>query len=176
MNNPGIDLEIWERLRKKWNDLNASGNEVKVEFRLIADPKDEKHVLIIDVIQKINDETVLETVQRSAGEADTTLGIAGLSMERLVSVLKGMMHQTHRQEKQSEAKLIVTMSPSSPVSGEVKGILEVPDSGTKSVLVSYRYYYLLNALRERMIELLGDRWSMVKAVYQPDALEFYFEY
>src|SRR5688572_743030 len=100
MNNPGIDLEIWKQLRKKWSDLNTSGHKVKVDFRLIADPNDENKILVIDVVQNINDETVTETVQRSAGEAYATLGLAGLSMERLVEVYKEMMHQLHRQTKE----------------------------------------------------------------------------
>jgi hypothetical protein len=177
MNNPGIDLEIWKQLRKKWTDLDASGHKVKVEFKLIADPNDENRILVIDVIQNIDDQIVTETVQRTAGEAYATLGISGLSMERLVEVYKNIMHQLHRQAKQRDAALIVTMSPSSSTSGEVRGVLEKPGSDAKgSVLVNYRHYYILNALREKMIELLGDGWSKVRAVYRPEELEFYFEY
>ena len=177
MNNPGIDLEIWKQLRKKWSDLNASGHKVKVDFRLIADPNDENKILVIDVVQNINDETVTETVQRSAGEAHATLGLAGLSMERLVEVYKEMMHQLHGQAKQRDADLIVTMSPTSHTSGEVRGYLQKHNSDTKSsVLVNYRHYYLLNAIREKMIELVGDGWSKVKAIYHSGDLEFYFEY
>jgi hypothetical protein len=35
---------------------------------------------------------------------------------------------------------------------------------------------VLNALREKMIEQLGESWSQVRAVYRAGALEFYFEY
>jgi hypothetical protein len=177
MNNPGINLEIWKQLRKKWSDLDASGHNLKIDFELIADPNDEKKILAIDVIQNINDELIVETVQRKAGEAYATLGIAGLSTERLVEVYKEMMKQLHRQTKQKAMDLIVTMSPSSPTSGEIKGFLEERDSDTKSsVLVNYRHYYVLTALREKMIELAGDNWSKVRAVYRSDNLEFYFEY
>lgn len=177
MNNPGIDLKIWEQLRKKWTDLDASGHQVKVEFRLIADPKDENKILMIDVIQNINDETVTETVQKSAGEAYATLGIAGLSMEQLVDVYKKIMDQFHHQMKQHDAALIVTMVPSSSTSGEVRASLENPGSDLKNnIFVNYKHYYVLNALREKMIELLGDGWSKSRAVYRPDELEFYFEY
>jgi hypothetical protein len=177
MNNPGIDLEIWEQLRKKWADLTASGHKVKVEFKLIADPKDEDKILMIDVIQSIDDEIVTETVQKSAGEAYATLGITGLSIEQLVDIYKKIMDQLHRQTKERDATLIVTMSPSSSTSGEVKAFLEKSDSDSKNnILVNYKHYYILNALRERMIEILGDAWSKVRAVYRPEELEFYFEY
>jgi hypothetical protein len=177
MNNPGIDLEIWKQLRRKWTELDASGYKVKVEFRLIADPDDENKILVIDVIQNVNDEVIIETVQRNAGEAYATLGIAGLSMERLVGVYKEMMHQLHRQAKQRDVDLIVIMVPSSSTSGEIRGYMEKPDSDIKSnVLVNYRHYYMLNALQEKMRELVGDRWSKVKAIYHSGGLEFYFEY
>ena len=73
--------------------------------------------------------------------------------------------------------LIVTMSPTSPTSGEVRAYLEKPDVSVKSsILVNYRHYYMLNALRDRMIESLGESWSQVRAVYHAGDLEFYFEY
>lgn len=177
MNNPGIDLEIWKQLRTKWTTLDASGQRIKVDFRLIGDPNDKNKILVIDVVQNINDELVTETVQRSAGEAYAVLGIAGLSMERLVEVYKEMMKQLHGEGRQRDADLVVTMSPSSTTSGEVKGILQKPDSDMKSsVLLNYSHYYTLNALREKMIELVGDSWIKVKAVYGPGGMEFYFEY
>jgi len=177
MNNPGIDYEIWKQLKKKWIELDASGNKLKVEFKLIADPKNNKKILIIDVIQKINEETVVQTVQRMPGEADTILGIAGLSMEQLVEVLKNMMHQLYKQQGLNDSKLTISMSPSSQASGEVKGILLTHDSSTKtSILVNYRYYCVLNAIRTKMVELLGDTCIEIKAVYLPESLEFYCEY
>lgn len=177
MNNPGIDLEIWKQLRKKWTDLDADGHKLKIDFRLIAHPNDEKNILAIDVIQNINDDVVTETVQRNAGEAYTVLGIAGLSMERLVEAYKEMLGQLHGPAKKKDMDLIVIMSPSSPTSGEVRGYVVKPNSNIKSsVLVNYRHYYMLTALREKMIELVGDGWSKVKAIYHSGDLEFYFEY
>ena len=177
MNNPGIDLEIWKQLRTKWTTLDASGQKVKVDFRLISDPNDKNKILIIDVVQNINDELVIETVQRSAGEAYPVLGIAGLPMERLVKIYKEMMEQLHGEGRQRDANLVVTMSPSSATSGEVRGFLQNPDSDVMSgVLLDYRHYYMLNALREKMTELVGDSWSKVEAVYGPGGMEFYFEY
>lgn len=177
MNNPGIDLEIWKQLRKKWTELDASGYKLKIDFKLIAHPNDENNVLAIDVFQNINDELITETVQRNGGEGYAPLGIDGLSMERLVEVCKGMMNQLHSQAKQQDADLIVTMAPSSPASGETRGYVEERQSAIKSsVLVNYQHYYVLNALREKMIESTGDGWSKVRAVYRSGDLEFYFEY
>jgi len=176
-NNPGMDMEIWKQLRKKWTDLDANGHKVKVDFQLIADPNDKKRVIAINVVQHIDGEPVIETVQRNAGEAYLLLGIAGLSMEGLISVYKKIMQELHSQANQREANLIVTMSPNSPTSGEVRGYLLKPNASEKTnIQLHYRHYYVLNALREKMIEVLGERWSQVKAVYHWGGLEFYFEY
>ena len=175
--NPGIDLAAWKQLKVKWSDLSKNGHQLRVEFRLLRDPEDEKSILAIDVIQYIDDEIVTETVQRKAGEAFATLGLAGLSRERLVEIYKDMLHELYGQTKQEDADLIVTMSPSSPVSGEIRGYTEKRDSGEKStVSVNYQHYYLLTALREKMVEGSGQGWSKVKAVYHADDLEFYFDY
>ena len=105
------------------------------------------------------------------------LGIAGLPKERLIEIYKEMMHQLHHQIKQKDMDLIVTMSPSSPTSGEIRGYTQKSNSDVKSsVLVNYQHYYVLNALREKMIESGGDGWSKVTAVYRSGNLEFYFEY
>ena len=177
MNNPGIDLEIWKQLRHKWTELDAKGHKVKVEFKLVSDSEDKSKILVIDVIQNINGDAVTETVQRKAGEAYSMLGITGLSMERLVGVYKEMMKQLHRQANQKDVDLIVTMSPTSPTSGEVRAYLEKPaDPVQSSVLADYRHYYVLNALRDRMIELLGEGWTQARAVYHAGDVDFYFEY
>jgi len=177
MNNPGIDLEIWKQLREKWTKLDASGHKLKVDFQLIAHPTEKNNILAIDVVQHIDGEPITETVQRTAGEAYATLGIAGLSMEQLVQALKQMMHEVYRQAKYKDMELSVTMSPTSATSGELQGILAMADAPVQNhIVVNYRYYYVLNALREKMIESTGDTWKQVRAVYRPDELEFYFEY
>jgi hypothetical protein len=177
MNNPGIDLVTWERLRNKWTELHSTGNKLEIEFRLIADPKDENNILAIDVIQNINDDVLTETVQRNAREAYATLGIDGLSMEALVEAFKNMMRKLHSQTNQKELDLVVTMSPTSSTSGEIKGYVGRENSDVRSsVPVNYRHYYLLNVLREKMVGLVGDSWTDVKAVYRSGDLEFYFEY
>ena len=56
MNNPGIDLAIWERLRKRWTRFEAAGYKLKIDFHLLADVDNEENILAIDVIQNINDE------------------------------------------------------------------------------------------------------------------------
>jgi hypothetical protein len=177
VNNPGIDLAIWERLRKRWAELEKAGHKLKIDFHLLADVDNEENILAIDVIQNIDNEVITETVERNSGEADAMLGIAGLSVERLIEVYKEMMHQLHHQIKQQDADLIVTMAPSSPTSGEIRGYVQKSNSDIKSsVLVNYQHYYMLNTLREKMIESAGDGWSKVTAVYRSGDLEFYFEH
>jgi hypothetical protein len=69
------------------------------------------------------------------------------------------------------------MSPTSPTSGEVQGHLEVPYAPVQSsVQLNYQHYYVLNALRDRMIESTGDAWREVQAIYHAGDLEFHFEY
>jgi len=82
----------------------------------------------------------------------------------------------HREIKQQDADLIVTMAPTSPTSGEIRGYIQKRDSDEKnSVLVNYQHYYVLNALREKMMDSSGKSWSRVRAVNHPGNLEFYFE-
>ena len=45
MNNPGMDLEIWERLKKKWAELQSAGHNLEIEFRLITASEDKNNVL-----------------------------------------------------------------------------------------------------------------------------------
>jgi len=176
MNNPGIDLAVWERLKNKWSKLDKQGHKLTVEFRLVANPKDDRDILAIDVIQNVDGEVITETVQRKAGDAYPTLGIAELSKEGLVEVYKEMISQLHREIKQQDADLIVMMAPTSPTSGEIRGYIQKRDADEKnSVVVNYQHYYLLNALREKMMDSSGKSWSRVRVVYHPGNLEFYFE-
>lgn len=177
MNNPGIDAEIWKQLRKKWTELDAQGHKLQIEFKLIADPNDKNNIVVIDVIQHIDGEQITETVQRNAGEGYALLGLVDLSMEELVRVYKETIKQLHRQTNQRDMDLIVTMSITSPTSGEVKAYLAKPNgSAQNTVSVNYRHYYILNALREKMVELLEDGWNQVRAVYHAGDVDFYFEY
>ena len=177
MNNPGIDTDIWEGLRKKWSELEAAGHAVKIDFKLIADSKDENSILAIDVIQHVDEEVITETVQRQAGEAYETVGVAGLSMENLVALYDKMLDQVYfQQEDRSELNLIVTMSPSSKTSGELRGYVERPEGGKSSLQLDYQHYYVLNALREKMKEMLGEEWREIRAAFVSRRLEFYFDY
>ena len=177
MNNPGMDFEIWKQLRQKWTDLDAAGHKLKVDFQLVSHPKEKDNILAIDVVQHIDGKPVTETVQRRAGEAYAVLGIAGLTMEQLVEVYKGMIKQLHSEAKLEDIDVTVTMKPTSPTSGELSGLLVVPDAPVQSpVLLNYQHYYVLNALRDRMIETLGECWSEVTALYHAGELELSFKY
>jgi hypothetical protein len=178
INNPDMNLEIWKQLKTRWVHLSANGHHVAVDFNLITAPEDKHKVLSIDVIQHIDAENITDTVQRSAGEAYALLGLKGLSKDRLEQLYKNEIRELHRQSGgNSNSTLTVTMSPSSPTSGELKAVLEFPNSDTKtSVTVNYIHYYILNALREKMMETVGEGWKKVSAVHQSDSLEFYFDY
>jgi hypothetical protein len=177
MNNPGMDFEIWKGLRRKWTGLDARGHKVKVDFQLIAHPSQKEHVLAIDVVQHIDGKPVTETVQRQAGEGYAPLGIAGLTMDRLVEVYKEMLGRLREGSRLENIDVVVSMAPTSETSGEVSGLLVMPDAPVQSpVQVNYQHYYVLNALRERMGEMLGERWKQVRATYHEGNVEFYFEY
>lgn len=172
MNNPCVDLAVWARLRERWGELQSAGHKLKVDFRLLADPTNETNILAIDVVQTIDEEVVTETVERNAGEAYKALGIAELSSERLVEAYEEMLRQLHNQVREADADLILTLFHSSPTSGEVRAYTMKRDSGEKtSLLVGYQHYYMLKAIREKMMKPSG----MVKAVYSLGNLEFYFE-
>jgi hypothetical protein len=173
MNNPGMDLEIWKNLRKKWADLESSDHKVSVEFQLLSDPNVKNNIFAIDVVQKIDDGVVVETVQRNAGEAYTALGIDRLSAEQLEETYVDIASSLHEQG----ATLTVTMSPTSSTSGELRGVLEKYDPDVKSSIpVNYHHYYILNALREKMTQQLGKSCSKVTAVYRGENVEFSFDY
>lgn len=177
MNNPGLDLTIWEQLKQKWDELDRNGHSIKIDFKLIVDKDEEDKTLAIDVIQKIDDEFFTETVQHEIGEGYEPLGIDSLSLEQLVEVYKEKLHQLHKESNMPYAHLVVTMTPYSSSSGETQGYLEKRNKNQKrSVPVDYQHYYLLNAIRDKMIDLVGEGWRQVKAVYWKDALQFYFEY
>jgi len=177
MNNSGIDVTIWKQLRKKWIQLDASGKSLKVDFKLITTDAEKDKTLAIDVVQTINDEVYIETVQQNAGEAYSILGIDGLSRKELVQMYKKMLHELYRRVEQEDVDLVVEMTPHSPTSGETKGYLQQPGTGLKtSVMLNYQHYYVLSAIREKMIELAGDGWSQAKAVYHASDVKFYFDY
>jgi hypothetical protein len=97
-------------------------------------------------------------------------------VEHLKEVYAEIMAQLHSWLGQPESDLVITMSPTSEISGEVIGYLQSHDEPVKrAVLTDYQHYYVLNALRERMIEQLGEDWKQVKAIYKQGAVEFYFE-
>jgi hypothetical protein len=177
MKNPGLDPEQWERLTRKWASQEAGDQAVQREYRLIHSEADKDTTILLDVIQTVDDELVTETVQRRAGEADHVLGIAGLSMDGILETYKKVMDQLHQKSGPHGATLTVSMTSTSPTSGEVRAILELPDPpARRSLRVDYRHYSLLRALRDKMIEIVGDGWSSVTAVYRPGALDFFFEY
>lgn len=172
-----MDTKIWEQLRKKWTQLHENGHNVRVEFQLVADPKDENKILAIDVVQHIDGKPVVETVQHNAGEAYAILGINAMSIEQLIIAYKEILKQLHRQANQRDTQLTVTMLFTSPSSGELRAYLEKPDVPVQgSVLVNYRHYYILSALRDKMIELLGEGWTQARVIFYGSNLDFYFEY
>lgn len=175
MKNPGIDLEIWKTLRKKWADLSFNGHKVSVEFQLLSDPNGQKNILAIDAIQTIDDEIVVETVQRTEKAAYATLGLTELSVEQLKETYKKISKPLYLQAKHHDAPLTVTMCPTSSTSGELRGVLEKHNPEIRSSIpVNYQHYYILNALRERMSEQLGKNLGKVTAVYGGDDVKFLF--
>jgi hypothetical protein len=170
-------VKVWKQLRKKWIRLDEKGHPLKVDFKLVTIGSKKDKTLAIDVVQSIDDEIIVETIQRRKSEANVALGIAGLSIEHLKDVYKQMMTQLCVQAGRPERDLVITMSPTSETSGEVRGYFQSHDEPVKqAVLTNYQHYYVLNALREKMIEQLGENWKQVRVVCKQDAVNYYFEY
>lgn len=177
MKKPSIDARVWKQLKEKWTKLDIDGHSLRVDFKLITHCRKKDKTLAIDVVQTIDDDFIIETVQRKNGEAYAALGISGLSVEDLKDIFKEMMAQLHHRRGQPKSDLVILMFPTSDISGEVTGYLQSQDEPVKQpVLTDYQHYYVLNALREKMIEQLGKKWKQVKAIYHQDTLDFYFEY
>ena len=177
MNNTNVETLIWKRFKKNWAELDANAQDIEIEFKLIINGDDKEKTLAIDVIQKIDDEIFTETVQRVAGEVYKMLGISGLSKEHLVEIYKEKLHTLQNQANRLDTRLIVTMKPTSPISGEVKAYFDEQEKNQKDYIqVDYQHYYLLNAIWDKMVDLAGSTWSQVKAVYWKNTLEFYFEH
>jgi hypothetical protein len=176
MNKPSIDLEIWEGLQTKWRYLHFSGYKVSVEFQLVCHPNDKNNILAIDVVQTINGEIAVETVQRSAGESYAALGIDGLSQEQLEQTYEDIARPLYLQADQSDATLKIAMSTTSPTSGELCCVLEKhgPEASS-NIQINYLHYYILNAIREKMQEQTGKSVSRITAAYRGDDLEFSFD-
>ena len=177
MKNPGMDMEIWKNLRKKWSDLDAEGHKLKIDFQLITHPNEPKRIIAIDVIQHIDRDIIIETVQQNVGEGYKPLGIANLSIESLKEMYKGMMELLRQESNLKDIDVVVTMTPTLPSSGILEGYLEVPYAPVRgSLQLNYEHYYVLNALRDKMIEQTGKSWSSVCVIYHEGDPKFDFVY
>ena len=105
------------------------------------------------------------------------MGITGMSMENLVATYKKILQRVHPRPYQPDIKLVITMSPSSPSSGELKAFLVSSDGVIQnSILITYQHYYMLNAIRNKLTEIVGEKCSQIKAVFCQGELDFFFEH
>ena len=174
-----IDPENWQRLTQRWEEIRSTGHTLELRYRRIVAPDDENRTQVIDIIQNIDGDLFIETVECSTGEVEAVLEINHLSLEGLQKeyevLLKNLLL---KQPDHHDTHLVVTMIPTSPSTGEISCYLERP-TGRSNVQLNYRHYYMLKALREKMSSIVGESCSRVQAIYQSGMfgnLEFYFDY
>lgn len=174
-----VDPENWQRLTRHWDELITAGRTVELHYRRIVAPDDENHTQVIDIIQNIDGELFIETVECSTGEVEAILETNNLSLEGLQKEYGTMLEQLLlKLPEHHNVHLIVTMIPTSQNTGETSCYLERP-TGRSNVQLNYRHYYMLKALREKMNTIVGESWVRVQVIYHPGMfsnLEFYFDY
>lgn len=174
-----IDPENWQRLTQRWDEIRSTGHTLELRYRRIVAPDDEYRTQVIDIIQNIDAEVFIETVECSKGEVEAILETNNLSLEGLQNeyqvILKNLLM---KQPDHHDTHLVVTMMPTSQSSGEISCYLERPTSRS-NVQLNYQHYYMLKALREKMSSIVGESWVRVKVIYRSGMfsnLEFYFDY
>lgn len=174
-----INPENWQRLTQRWDEIRSNGHTLEIRYRRIVAPDDENRTQVIDIIQNIDGEVFIETVECSTGEVEAILETNNLSLEGLQKeyevILKNLLLQ---QPDHHGTHLVVNMIPTSSSTGEISCYLERP-TGRSNIQLNYRHYYMLKALREKMSSSMGESWVQVQVIYQPGMfsnLEFYFDY
>lgn len=175
MKNPGIEESIWQSLREKWGRWESDGHQVSVDFNPLTAPDDESNVLGVDVIQRKDEEIVLQTIQYTARKAYDVLNISGASLDLLMEAFEHHTRTLLSENDCKEAK--VTMHYLSEESGEITVFGELYDNkGTSYIAASYLQYYALNAMRDLMFGVTGQAWKTAKVDVYFRYCEFYFEH
>jgi hypothetical protein len=165
MNNPGVQQEIWATLRQKWSTLLAEGHSLKVEFNVLKDPADASRALAIDVVQNIDGEFHVQTVQNEKQQAYSAIGIDGFSLDQLInlagravnSVTKSITgRETYDDEMHIFMKLI------SPETAEIYGHV-ISKTGEKiGIQSNYQHYYVLNEIAEQISEIMKEKYAEIQ--------------
>jgi hypothetical protein len=165
MNNPGLKEEIWHALNQKWKRLVNDGHVVKVEFNILLNPI-ENEPLAIDVVQSIDHEWIVQTVQRQAGEAYQFLKIDNIGLDQLLGMLKQAVNSvsdpvTNHKTKVNE-EMHIYMKRISPETSEVYGHVIVNNGEKIAIRTNYQHYYLLEAMLERTTNIMREDYSEIQ--------------
>lgn len=157
-----MNTEIWTALRQKWARLDAEGHNVKVEFNILKDPKDETKDLAIDVSQNIDGEWVVQTVQRQAQEAYPVIGIEGLVLDELIN-LAGQVVNSVTQPITGQAtyddEMHLFMKRISPETSEIYGHV-ISKTGEKvGIRTNCQHYYVLNEILEQTSTIRQEEYA-----------------
>jgi hypothetical protein len=162
MNNPTINKETWTSLRQKWTTLEDIS---KVEFTVLRDPEDESRELAIDVAQNINGEWVVQTVQFQAREANSVIGIEGLTLDQLIEVAAHVVNSVTvpvTGEETCDDELQLIMKRISPETGEIYGHA-ISKTGEKiGIRTNYQHYYVLNEILEQKSNITKEKYAEVR--------------
>jgi hypothetical protein len=180
MNNPGIQQEIWTTLRQKWSTLVAEGHSLKVEFNLLKDPTNESRILAIDVVQNIDGEWHVQTVQSKKQEAYATIGIEKSNLDQLINVASRIVNSVTKPVTGRETyddEMHVFMKLISPETAEIYGYI-ISKTGEKiGIRSSYQHYYILNEILEQISGIMKEKYTEIQLHRNKDDLgRIYFRF
>jgi len=180
MNNPGLNEELWNALRKKWAALVAEGHTLKIEFNILNDPANASKALAIDVAQNIDGEWVVQTVQRQMQEAYTLLEIDGKGLDQLVSIAAHVVNSVTEpitKQEADDAEIHIIMKRISPETSEIHGHV-ISKTGEKiGIRANYRHYYVINEISEQISKIMKEEYTEIQLHRNKDDLgRIYFRF
>jgi hypothetical protein len=165
MNNPGIQQEIWTALHQKWSALVAEGHSLKVEFNLLKDPTNESRILAIDVVQNIDGEFHVQTLQKEKQQAYSAIGIDGFSLDQLINLAGRVVNSvtkpiTGRETYDDEIHIFMRLI--SLETAEIYGHV-ISKTGEKiGIRSNYQHYYVLNEIAEQISKIMKEKYTEIQ--------------
>ena len=164
MNNPGIKEDMWTILNQKWGRLISEGHTVNVEFKLLQGP-DQSKTLAIDVVQNIDGEWVVQTVQHQAQEAYPAIGIEGFGLDQLINIASRVVDSVTEPitgHKTYDDEMHIYMKRISPETSELYGHI-ISEKGERIAIRSdYRHYYVINEMLEQISKIMREEYAEIQ--------------
>jgi hypothetical protein len=165
MNNPGVQEEIWIALRQKWSTLVAEGHSVEVKINVIKDPQNEAKALAIDVVQKIDNEWYVQTVQSKIQEAYSAIGIEGVRLNQLIDIASRVIDSVTKPVIGCETfddEMHIFMRHISPMTSELHGYVISKIGERIEVRTNYQHYYVINEILNQISEIMNEEYTEIQ--------------